>query len=262
MVGCADEIVVPIDSALNARSIRQDTAELASYLLSDGQGQPPQSLLGHSRSSVRDIFDADHGDLDSTDDVSRNPETIPERHEPPSAEASDGQSDPEDGPSVLSNLLRRSPPDTETRASPNHSGSSSGESDTEETPLAPVESLQPQRSVEQVLATEHTPLLRRTTSRGEHEYAVDVESQKERSAKRWLSGLVETGHKVEGQVAHAFAVAVNPKRWDWKAMLQTAVITPASCLPAVSVGLLLNMLDALSYGMFISTAICRYQLTH
>jgi SulP family sulfate permease len=48
----------------------------------------------------------------------------------------------------------------------------------------------------------------------------------------------------------SMSVAVNPKKWDRKALWNNVVLTPTSCLPAVAVGLLLNILDALSYGMF------------
>jgi SulP family sulfate permease len=40
----------------------------------------------------------------------------------------------------------------------------------------------------------------------------------------------------------------HPKRWDRQAIWQDAVVAPISCLPAVALGLLLNILDALSYG--------------
>lgn len=246
----ADFTVVPIDSAQNARTVREDTAELASYLLSDGQSQPPQSFLQRSRSSVQDLFDSDQGEFDSTDDTSRTTRTIPELLEPPSPEDEPSeQDDPDNGPSVLSNLLRKSPAESEVNDDADASEPWSGESDVEDLPM-PTERVRSRQNGEEAAATEHTPLLRHTTSGGAHEYAVDIEGQKERSVKTWLSGLVESGHKVEGQVSHAFSVAVNPRNWDRKAIFQTAVVTPASCLPAVAVGLLLNILDALSYGEF------------
>lgn len=44
---------------------------------------------------------------------------------------------------------------------------------------------------------------------------------------------------------------VHPKTWDRKAIWQAGVVQPASLLPAVFLGLLLNILDALSYGMIL-----------
>ncbi|KAK4071775.1 hypothetical protein Purlil1_13342 [Purpureocillium lilacinum] len=50
---------------------------------------------------------------------------------------------------------------------------------------------------------------------------------------------------------HTFAVAANPGRWDRRAIWRHIVVEPVSCLPAVAVGLLLNILDTLSYGMIL-----------
>ncbi|KMP04206.1 sulfate transporter family protein [Coccidioides immitis RMSCC 2394] len=43
----------------------------------------------------------------------------------------------------------------------------------------------------------------------------------------------------------------DPRRWDRRTILQKGIIYPASLLPAVLLGLLLNVLDALSYGMIL-----------
>ena len=43
----------------------------------------------------------------------------------------------------------------------------------------------------------------------------------------------------------------HPKTWSGKAILEQAVVRPARLLPAVLLGLLLNILDALSYGMIL-----------
>ena len=98
-------------------------------------------------------------------------------------------------------------------------------------------------------ATEHTPLLSRqpsgATSPG---VDLDVEGQKSHVRKWWLGGLAARADDFKQHAAHSFAVAANPKRWNRKAIWQSVVVTPVSCLPAVCVGLLLNILDALSYG--------------
>jgi SulP family sulfate permease len=43
----------------------------------------------------------------------------------------------------------------------------------------------------------------------------------------------------------------NPKAWDRRVIWQEGVIRPISSIPAVVLGLLLNILDALSYGMIL-----------
>ena len=45
--------------------------------------------------------------------------------------------------------------------------------------------------------------------------------------------------------------AYNPKTWDRQTVWQKGIVHPVSLLPAVLLGLLLNILDALSYGMIL-----------
>jgi sulfate permease, SulP family len=47
------------------------------------------------------------------------------------------------------------------------------------------------------------------------------------------------------------SVLMHPKTWSARAIYQEAIARPASLLPAVFLGLLLNILDALSYGMIL-----------
>jgi SulP family sulfate permease len=44
---------------------------------------------------------------------------------------------------------------------------------------------------------------------------------------------------------------VNPKSWDCKAIWRVGIRQPAGYVPAVILGLLLNILDGLSYGMIL-----------
>lgn len=180
-------------------------------------------------------------------DSARNADTIPEVDEPPTPEEAQeqpGDDDFESGPSVLSNLLRRSPPQsgvivdtpqsTNTRAEPVKTKSTDSKRNDVE-------------SEDTSTATERTPLIPRDPDSAEAGKPTDIESQESRP-KRWARRVMERGQKLEASVGHAFAVAINPTRWDRKAIWQQTVVEPTSCLPAVAVGLLLNILDALSYG--------------
>ncbi|RMD44498.1 hypothetical protein DV735_g640, partial [Chaetothyriales sp. CBS 134920] len=53
------------------------------------------------------------------------------------------------------------------------------------------------------------------------------------------------------QVRSCGYILTQPKTWSVKAVYQQAVVRPISLLPAVFLGLLLNVLDALSYGMIL-----------
>ncbi|RAK74196.1 sulfate transporter family protein [Aspergillus fijiensis CBS 313.89] len=52
-------------------------------------------------------------------------------------------------------------------------------------------------------------------------------------------------------VTTCFRLVANPKSWDKQAVWREGVVYPLSLLPSVFLGLLLNILDALSYGMIL-----------
>ncbi|KAL6869267.1 hypothetical protein ACO1O0_000591 [Amphichorda felina] len=242
--------LTPVDSALNARTVREDTAELASYLLSDRKTQGSPSFLNRTRPSIPDFAAPESLQVGPAEALPGN-DTIPEIPEPPSSEDSgDEQTDQEDGPSALANLLRKSPPESVAPDTPRSRLSIRNEPAEEgQNSRSPQAKRAPKTTYHHAQeATEHTPLLSRQTSGGASpDVDVDIEGQKNKARKRWLGGLAARAHDFE----HRVAVAVNPKRWNGKAIWKSAFITPVSCLPAVCVGLLLNILDALSYGMIL-----------
>ena len=66
--------------------------------------------------------------------------------------------------------------------------------------------------------------------------------------QRSLSALSSfTSHALD-RVAGVARTASHPKTWDRRKIWQNIVSQPASYLPAIGLGLLLNILDALSYG--------------
>ncbi|KAM0564173.1 hypothetical protein ACHAPJ_000382 [Fusarium lateritium] len=242
--GSMRDSLAPIDSIQNARSVRQDTAELATYLLSDPKTQQSSAVLQRARVSYQGSIESEAVDDASTADNARSSKTIVEVSEPPSPDGRDDDADADAGPSVLANLLKRSPPQSIAPDQPQVED----EEDNDDDNRAQSEQRRVSHHAED--ATEQTPLLTRITSGGRRSYS-DIEGQKSESRRPWLSGLVEVGHKMEERMSHGVAIAVNPKKWDRHALWNNAVITPASCLPAVAVGLLLNILDALSYGMIL-----------
>ncbi|TQN66966.1 hypothetical protein CSHISOI_05467, partial [Colletotrichum shisoi] len=255
----------PVDSAQYARSVREDTAELASYLLSDKKtGQSP-AFLSRQRSQssalAREtaVLDDEDGDEDG-DEIAHvtSSETIPEVSEPPSP-GEDAEGVIEDGPSILTNMLKKSPPQSHRDPSPEPRPEPLALSDPEpkRTLSTDTPRCEPQRSTERVVdePTERTALIPRLSSDSFESYdtngstdGVDVEGQKQRPRKKWLRGLKDLTVNVEEHLVHGIQIATSPKAWDRRVLWQNAVVAPASCLPAVVVGLLLNVLDALSYG--------------
>ncbi|KAM5355983.1 hypothetical protein ACJ41O_002629 [Fusarium nematophilum] len=243
--GSVRDSLAPIDSIQNARTVREDTAELATYLLSDPQTQHSSPFLQRTRLSYQEAVDSEAGDDASTFDNARSSQTIIEVSEPPSPEDLNDDTEAHAGPSVLANLLKRSPPQSIAQDQPHANDCDEDHHDDQ------VQAEHRHASHHTDDATEQTPLLTRIVSGGRRSYMSDLEGQKAQARRPWISGLVEVSHKMEERVTHGVAVAVNPSRWDRHALWNNVVVTPASCLPAVAVGLLLNILDALSYGMIL-----------
>lgn len=247
---CSFSLPVPIDSAQNARSVREDTAELASYLLSDRRtsGNPP--FLNRSRPSIFDLPGTSDSQNDQDDnDPARDTDVIPEVSEPSTPDAS-GRGSVEDGPSALANLLRKSPPESAVAETVGARGSRVEQDGYEETDAEPQQ--EPTRASDvdesEEPMTERTPLLRRDSSGGESP-GEDLEGQKRESRKKLLTQIAEMAHQIGQKASSTFATAAHPKQWNYKSIWETVIVEPAACLPAVCVGLLLNILDALSYGM-------------
>lgn len=247
----------PIDSASYARSVREDTAELASYVLSDKKEKRNASFLRRRTSGSsygdRDTFSAHRAEQHSNSD-----ERIAEVSEPSSPESAI-EDIPDDGPSILSSMLKHSPPktddvsdseDDETNGKVQNGKTSSGR-----------RSEGARGSKADVItdgASEQTPLLLGRTissysrppespSLSDADDLSDVESQKPRMDQsfRGYGGIRQRAKDKVLVVSHF----MNPKSWDRHAIWQNVVMAPVHCLPAVVVGLLLNILDALSYGM-------------
>lgn len=262
-------VTAPVDSAEYARSVREDTAELASYFLSDKKNRQSPNFLTRPRSQssnprredpLAGPFSDDEDDLEGSNAGAAS-NTIVEVSEPPSPdETEDHDGDLHvDGPSVLANMLRRSPPESykDQSAAPHGADQPFGRrvSRDGDKPIFPQgEDILPED------VTEETPLIRSSSQRTHRSSArrhnghsrldgnlsddTDIEGQFKRPEPRnWLAQRVARVHdftKANG----------NPKVWDGKAVLQT-VLVPFTCLPAVFVGLILNILDALSYGMIL-----------
>jgi sulfate permease, SulP family len=245
--------IAPVDTAQYARNVREDTAELASYALSDHassvhSGSPRPSSL--TQSHIEPYFPPQ-----SDDDLftPRNldglrPRMIQEVSEPVSPEVGHpGYKSP--GASVLTNMIRKSPPKT-------FLSDEEEETDAESENEGNMERFSQQRLIAtsngvKVDTTERTPLLKKYSIRSLHpDYILgepDIERQTLRRRVSWpkfrkgISWVCTKG-------IHALRIIANPKGWDRKVIWQNAVAAPSSYLPAVILGCLLNILDALSYG--------------
>lgn len=93
--------------------------------------------------------------------------------------------------------------------------------------------------------TERTALL--SKSYQGYGIAEDVENQGAMKKQRPRNAFYEGVSKV----TNFSRIISNPKSWDGRAVWHSGIVRPASLLPSVFLGLLLNILDALSYGMIL-----------
>ncbi|QSZ29858.1 hypothetical protein DSL72_004376 [Monilinia vaccinii-corymbosi] len=236
----------PIDSAQYARSIREDTAELASYALSD----TPAS--GTNQMHLESYFNGGEDESRSNRESEARHETIEEVSEPVTPEERSPSSLPRSA-SAIANMFRTSPPST---SPPNGCGASDhgaredgpGDSHSRNDRLIITS-----QGVK-MDSTERTPLLPKAAPSHSHPDWIrgdqDVENLQTKKAPTF-SRLrnVLTSTKEQGTVI--IQTAFNPKRWDRMAIWQNCVMAPVQSLPSVLLGVLLNMLDALSYGMIL-----------
>lgn len=99
-------------------------------------------------------------------------------------------------------------------------------------------------------STEATPLLTRISiSKLDSNAKVDVEHQDFSDKKRNTFQLVlSTARRRTRKTLHILA---NPRQWDHRVVFEHGVKQPLRLLPCVFLGVLLNVLDALSYGMIL-----------
>lgn len=232
--------------------MRQDTAELASWALSDVAsirgGTPPRrhaSPGGITTATNLDSFFDEPSDHSRTydDPDSTYPAVIQEVSEPTSPE-SHPSLHPSTKASMLTEMIRTSycAMEDEDRGDAICTNANTSYQPVEVRPG--IISQQPH---------EGTALLRTISSlkAPTSKFFRDIESlerthvtrfQKVRQAFTWS----------KDQSVSVVRTLGSPKTWDKRIIWQNTVVKPAGYIPAILLGLLLNILDALSYGMHCS----------
>ena len=247
-------LAAPVDSAQYAKSVREDTAELASYALSDKASiqstSPPtrRSAQTHLESYFQQPADSES--VSNRESEGLRHHIIKEVSEPVSPEEGDPGRSP--GTSALADLLRRSPPsrsppDNEEENDDDDDGLHAGGQDENERRLIITS------DGVKMDATERTPLIGKDMPfESQHPDWIsgqrDIETQEIRRKVSWpkLRQVILWPKEKSFDIVK---LVTNPKEWpDRKSIWENAVMAPVECLPAVILGLLLNILDALSYG--------------
>lgn len=160
------------------------------------------------------------------------------------------------GPSALTDMFRRT---TQTESSPSteeYSDLDIDDINSHSRIRTDMDAEQGPQDVDSNLtndhATERTPLISRVPTSGNHARLHQGQQDLEGQGPSGIKSSWPRMRKIilwPREKACALASSVtNPKRWDRTAIWRNVVVAPISCLPAVALGLLLNILDALSYG--------------
>lgn len=231
---------MPVDIAGSAsRGVREDTAELASLALSDiGSNHRDHSPSRHLLPSISS--DSYLHDLSGQDDKIRRdpgssprPDVIKEVSEPSSPHGSQSSRHSR-CQSALTELIKNSSLMDED----NH------DTHDDETPVnAGIQTVTVREGIISQPG-ERTALLGKKTAYGA---VKDIESQgtfNDVQASKRSSTLDD----IRGRLSVIARVATSPKSWNRQDAWEYGIRLPASLVPSVILGLLLNVLDALSYG--------------
>lgn len=219
--------------------MRRQTEELASIALNDPAFPNLASISSSTSTAVRrgskGYLAGENSSIRST-----RPDIIEEASEPVSPE---DHSPPSTQPrlnSALTNMFRQHPVSsrrdssiskTESRDSQVILDASMSEEDSadEDTPLFPKKAI-------------NYPIPRKSDASDLENQA--VQNTKQNHAQQMFGELRRRTRKVTYLISH-------PKQWDRKVIWKQAIVQPIALLPCVFLGVLLNVLDGLSYGLIL-----------
>ncbi len=231
----------------SSHGVREQTAEIASWALSDAgsvrSGSSPQRPHASARwpseateigSSIGATSEEDVRTPRDSNDSSR-PAPIEEISEPVSPQSVRSSYHlPRE--SALAQLIRNSPPQ--------EIGGFSEEAIEDEVDNSLPATPSNDRSILQV--NEQTSLLGKNNQHTANTIH-DIEGQTLGRNESYPSLARALGWPKKF-VPHRIRTVINPKAWTAKDIWKRGLIESARCVPAVILGLLLNILDALSYG--------------
>lgn len=230
-----------------SEGVREDTAELAYWALSDvaslqsshSPARHHTSSATNQKSSQTDSYFAgrtEHDDQSRHESTgSSRPGVIEEVSEPTTPDSASSSRMPR-GISALTEIVKIPPNQTREDGMVGQSG------------------MQPVTVREGIISQpdEQTALLLRKVAYGsdkinQYGSTPDLESQGEGVKGRIRHIRRRLGRSIDHR-AHLIRRVTDPKSWDRKACVERGLRRPASYVPPVILGLLLNVLDALSYG--------------
>ncbi|KAH8422641.1 sulfate transporter family protein [Aspergillus melleus] len=228
----------------SSHGLREQTAELASFALSlNGSSLPQERTLPPSLDIFHQASQPNASSSSSVSSSSLADTVVPEMSAPLDITPLPG---PVTGSSVLTEMIR-SPSDYPESDLCHRASGTSGDGVDENGASNPIPALT--TDVHQAPINERTSLLPRSSqSKNSRNYGISEDVERQGVA---LDPRLNAFYKTLSNAAFTFRVLSNPKSWDRRTVWQRGIVEPVSLLPSVFLGLLLNILDALSYGMIL-----------
>lgn len=232
----------------SSHGVREQTAAIASWALSDaGSVRSDSSPRRRHTSAEATDEDLSIAGVSEQDEAapresleSTRPGPIEEVSEPVSPNSSQSSRQLPRA-SVLAQLIRDSPPQGIERISP--------EGADDEVSESPPTTTMTVTNVDTTSSNEQSTLLHKDTPNTTHHYGTtsDLEGQAQGREVSY-PGIVHLLHWPRSAARHALSTVTSPKSWTLNGLWEHGCVRPARYVPAVILGLLLNILDALSYG--------------
>ncbi|KAH0558386.1 hypothetical protein GP486_004954 [Trichoglossum hirsutum] len=216
----------------SSQGVREQTAELAVFALSEvgsSVGSPPRHETP-PQSHGTTGYDFESSEATNLEEV------LYEESEPPPPDNSRITSSRPNGASALTELLRNPPPDGEVEARRGRVPAVGGNR-IAPSPVDERTALLPKDAAAEVEQTHHACI---------H----DLESQNTLLSRSWAKALEVLVWPKDNAMTVAKRI-VHPGSWDKRSIWRRGVVEPIGYIPSVALGLLLNILDALSYGMIL-----------
>ena len=257
--GSVIDQLAPLDTVLHARNVRDDSADLATYLLS----KQDNHILSRQRSlSFTSLLPPDTAGLQVsssgtvTGPGQNHSEVAEESAETGSSRLRSRPGRPAvAGQSMLTAMIKQCPSFSQAASPPEVSMLESRLLDSSATEVSSSGSECTRKgdgNFSHRIVDDETPLLSAMDdTRGGVESVFDCENQKPKKLKRsWKTFIYESIDRTTDRAVTNVMVVFNQKSWSRDTAWHNCVVEPIACLPAAIVGLLLNVLDALSYGGF------------
>ena len=228
-----------------SQGVRENTAELASLALSDiasntnEQSPPWHSVpsLSHATSQSKfSVIPAENGSTHRAPDSSPKPNVITEVAEPSSPPSLQSSQSSQRSPcqSALTELIKSVPPTEDNNRSADDEG------------MVAIYGINPVTVHHGIISQpcERTTLISRQSAYGTMKNVESQMDHKDAQAQTKGSALNDAGSRFAGLME----VATDPKSWNVQQIWKYSIRHVATLVPPVILGLLLNVLDALSYG--------------